>query len=49
MPAGAFESDDFELASQIYVDKKPGYYDFANRTPMLTEQQVVEQFAPPPV
>jgi hypothetical protein len=47
VPAGAFESDDFELASQIYFDKKPGYYSFANQTPTLTEQQVVEQYSPP--
>ncbi len=47
VPAGAFESGDFELASQIYIDKKPSYYSFANQTPMLTEQQVIEQFAPP--
>lgn len=44
VPAGAFESQDFVLASQIYVDKKPDYYSFANQTPMLTEQQVIEQF-----
>jgi hypothetical protein len=47
VPAGAFESSDFQLASQIYIDKKPGYYAFANQTPMLTEQQVNEQYAPP--
>lgn len=47
VPAGLFESTDFELASQIYIDKKPGYYSFANQTPMLTEQQVIEQFSPP--
>jgi len=44
VPAGAFESSEFELASQIYVDKKPSYYSFANQTSMLTEQQVIEQF-----
>lgn len=44
IPAGVFESADFELASQIYVDMKPDYYSFANQTPMLTEQQVIEQF-----
>lgn len=44
MPAGAFETNDFELGSQIYVDNKPGYYALANKTPMLTEQQVVEKF-----
>jgi hypothetical protein len=46
VPAGAFESSDFELASQIYIDKKPNYYSFANQTPTLTEQQVIEQYAP---
>jgi hypothetical protein len=45
VPAGAFDSSDFELSSQIYIDKKPGYYSFANQTPMLTEQQVIEQYA----
>jgi hypothetical protein len=47
MPAGAFESDDFELASQIYVDDQPGYYALANETPMLTEQQVLEKYGAP--
>jgi hypothetical protein len=46
VPAGAFESGDFELASQIYIDKKPNYYSFANQTPMLTEQQVIDQYSP---
>ena len=47
IPAGTFESGDFEIASQIYIDKKPGYYSFANQTPTLTEQQVIEQYSPP--
>lgn len=48
VPAGVFdEGADFELASQIYVDKKPPYYAFANQTPMLTEAQVIAQYAPP--
>lgn len=47
VPAGLFDGSDFELVSQIYVDNKPSYYEFANQTPMLTEQQVIEQFAPP--
>lgn len=47
VPAGTFDSNDFELASQIYIDKKPPYYSFANDTPMLTEQQVIEQYGPP--
>lgn len=47
VPAGAFDSSDFEFTSQIYVDKKPAYYAFANQTPMLTEQQVIEQYGAP--
>jgi hypothetical protein len=45
--AGVFESTDFELVSQIYVDKKPDYYSLANKTTMLTEQQVIDQYASP--
>ncbi len=33
VPAGVFDSGDFQLATQIYIDKKPGYYSFANQTP----------------
>ena len=44
VPAGTFNADDFVMASQIYIDNKPPYYSFANDTPMLTEQQVIEQF-----
>jgi hypothetical protein len=47
IPAGAFDSQDFKFASQIYVDSKPAYYDFANKTPMLTEKQVIEKFMAP--
>lgn len=47
VPAGAFDSNDFALVSQLYVDKKPPYYTFADRTAMLTEQQVIERYAPP--
>ena len=47
IPVGAFDSSDFELTSQIYIDKKPAYYAFANQTPMLTEQQVIEQYGAP--
>lgn len=47
VPAGAFDTGDFRIASQIYVDRKPAYYSFAEQTPMLTEQQVLDQYAPP--
>ncbi|WP_425258501.1 GFA family protein [Rubrivivax sp. RP6-9] len=47
VPAGLFDTTEFELTSQIYVDNKPDYYSFSNETPMLTEQQFLERFAPP--
>lgn len=45
VPAGLFESNDFELRSQIYIDRKPAYYAFVNQTPTLTEQQVIERYS----
>ena len=44
VPAGAFDTNDFELTSQIYIDRKPGYYELANDTPKFTEQQVVDMY-----
>lgn len=44
VPAGAFESDNFELVTQLFIDKKPPYYGFANQTPMLTEADVMAQY-----
>lgn len=32
------------LTSQIFIDDKPGYYDFANDTPRLTGAEVVAAF-----
>jgi len=45
IPAGTFDTDDLELTLQIYVDRKPPYYDFANQTPTLTEQQVIDRYS----
>ena len=40
MPPGLFDAaEDFVLEEQIFVDRKPGYYAFANRTAMLTEAE----------
>lgn len=47
VPAGLFDTDDFEITQQIYIDKKPDFYDLANQTPVMTEAQVLAQFAPP--
>ena len=45
VPVGAFESNDFKLTSQVYIDRKPEYYSFADETTLLTEQQVLDRFS----
>ena len=37
----------FELTGQVFVDEKPPYYDFANKTAMMTGAEVFALFAPP--
>ncbi len=39
--AGAFDDPSgFKLASQIFLDEKPGYYEFSNETKMMTGAEV---------
>lgn len=46
VPAGLFQDDDtFEFTEQIFIDRKPGYYDFANQTVNLSEAEVFAKFA----
>lgn len=46
--AGALDDNSgLEFTSQIYVDHKPAFYDFANKTTMETEAEFVAKFAPP--
>lgn len=42
--AGLFQQHDFNLESEIFVDDKPGFYDFANDTHKMTGQQAVDIF-----
>ena len=37
----------YTLASQIFIDEKPAYYDFANKTHNMTGAEVFAAFAPP--
>ena len=44
VPVGLFESSDgFSFSKQIFIDQKPDYYNFANKTQELTEQEVFEK------
>ncbi len=38
---------DLALTSQIFIDEKPDFYDFANETETLTGAQVFARYAPP--
>ena len=46
IPAGLFQDEtEIEFTEQIYIDRKPSYYEFANQTVNLTEAEVFEKFA----
>ena len=45
LPAGLFQDRDFELASEIFIDEKPGWYALPGDAQKLTGQQVFEMFA----
>lgn len=45
LPAGLFQDREFRLASEIFIDEKPAYYELKNETKKLTGQEVFEQFA----
>lgn len=43
--AGLFkEVENFKFHMQIFVDSKPGCYEFANKTEMMTEAEVIAKF-----
>lgn len=47
IPVGLFgDSVDAELGLQVFIDKKPASYAFANKTKELTEAQIFEMYAP---
>lgn len=33
------DTDDFEIGMHIFIDKKPGYYDFTDKSKRLTEEE----------
>ncbi|WP_367107151.1 GFA family protein [uncultured Psychrobacter sp.] len=46
LSVGLFQDiNNFDFTSQIFIDKKPDYYEFANVTVELTEQQLFDKFA----
>jgi hypothetical protein len=47
LPAGLFQDGiEFKFEEQIFIDKKPSYYEFTNQTIKLTEAEFLAKFAP---
>ena len=45
LPAGLFQEASFTLASEIFIDEKPGFYALANPTRKMTGAEVFAQFS----
>ena len=45
VPVGLFDQDDdLTFESQVFVDERPAYYAFANKTHDMTAKEVFEKF-----
>lgn len=45
VPVGLFDDDDgLRFETQVFVDERPSYYDFANETSDMTGQEIFEKF-----
>ncbi len=48
MPVGLFEDDaEFEFTTQVFIDEKPNYYAYSNKTECLTGEELFALYAPP--
>jgi len=48
MPVGLFDDDSgFKFQREVFIDKKPHYYQYSNDTVKLTGEELFAQFAPP--
>ena len=47
IPVGLFRGDieDVTFKQQVFIDRKPNYYRFADQTETMTEQQIIEKYA----
>ena len=46
IPAGVLDREsDCTLSGQVFIDEKPGYYSFANKTHDMTGAELFEMFA----
>lgn len=45
IPAGLFDDNSqFVLGNQVFIDRKPGFYEFANKTATMTEAEVFAKY-----
>ena len=45
MPPGLFETDDgLDFTHQVFVDERPAYYDFTNKTEDMTGPEIFAKF-----
>lgn len=45
VPVGLFDDDDtLVFDTQVFVDERPAYYEFANRTKNLTSEEIFKMF-----
>lgn len=48
VPVGLFEDQrQFSLELQVFIDYKPAFYSFAEKTREMSEAEVIAAFAPP--
>ena len=48
MPVGLFDDDsELEFTSQVFIDEKPNYYCFSNKTKDMTGAELFAMYAPP--
>jgi hypothetical protein len=49
VPAGLLDDEaSLQFDHQVFIDQKPAYYSFANRTEDMTAAEAFAKFAPPP-
>jgi len=45
IPVGLFDDQEpFVFESQVFIDKKPSFYSFANKTNDMTEAEILEMY-----
>ena len=48
VPVGVFdEVGNPQFAMQVFIDEKPNYYSFADKTETMTGEELFAKFAPP--